>query len=268
MRRLIPIVLLGVFIYVSWFYWQEYTDAPLQEKLLLSTADEVSQVRVSAPGQPLPFLLTRLEDKQWVVSRDNRQILDQSARAEDFVRALTELRTDSVVNSLPDRDFTTITLTADAYGKEELRIYAGAGGPALARISGTGDIFALQPEAVTDVLPALSFDHFRGKRLLHLAATSVDSIVATRNDSLLWTLGPAEASELAKTILAPASAPTYADHFDEIADRDKYHATLSLFTAGRPHIITVFRDSLWPQPYVLIGEDFPNRFFAVEKIME
>lgn len=268
MRRLIPIVLLGVFIYVSWFYWQEYTDAPLQEKLLLAAAGEVTQVKVSVPGQPHPFQLTRLEDKQWVVSRDNRQVLDQSARAEDFVRALTELRTDSVVNSLPDREFTTITLTSDANGEEELRMYAGAGGPALARISGTGDIFALQPEAVTDVLPALSFNHFRGRRLLHLAATSVDSIMATRKDSLLWKIASPEVAELAKTILAPASAPTYADYFDEIADRDKYHATLSLFTAGRPHTITVFQDSLWPQPYVLVGEDFPNRFFGAEKIIE
>ncbi|SEQ38901.1 hypothetical protein [Neolewinella agarilytica] len=268
MRRLIPIVLFAVLIYVSWFYWQEYTDAPLREKLLLSAADELTQVRVTAPGQPHPFQLTRLEDKQWVVSRDNRQILDQSARAEDFVRALTELRTDSVVNSLPDQDFTTITLSSDEYGEEELRMYAGAGGPALARISSTGDIFALQPEAVTDVLPALSFDHFRGKELLHLAAASVDSIVATRNDSLLWRLGPTEAGEVAQTILAPASAPSYADHFDEIADRDKYHATLSFFTAGQPHTVTVFLDSLWPQPYVLVGEDFPNRFFGADKIVE
>lgn len=265
MRKLIPIVLLGVLIYVGWFYWQEYTDAPLQEKLLLASADEVLAVTVSTKGEPFPFQLDRLEDDDWVVSRDNRQILDQSSRAMDFVRSLTELRTDSVVKSLPDGEFVSLIISSSSYGEERLSIHSGAGGPALARIAGTGDIFALQPEAVTGVLPALDFDHFRGRQLLHLTASSVDSVVATKNDSLLWRLSPPEAPALAKTLLAPAAAP-YADYFDEIADRDKYYATLSFFAAGKAHRISVFRDSLWPQPYVLVGDDFPRRYLGVERI--
>jgi len=76
--------------------------------------------------------------------------------------------------------------------------------------------------------------------------------------------------EVSKALIAPAAAPNgppaYADYFDEVMDRDKYFVTLTVHAPGGMHYIEVFRDSQWVKPYVLVGDDYPRRYFALDSL--
>jgi hypothetical protein len=90
------------------------------------------------------------------------------------------------------------------------------------------------------------------------------------HDSLRWRVPQVEVSRLSKTFITPAFSPDepppYADYFDEVMDREKYFATLTLYAVADSHYIEVFRDSQWVRPYVLVGEDFPRRYFALDSL--
>ncbi|MEM6771508.1 MAG: hypothetical protein AAF597_13075, partial [Bacteroidota bacterium] len=138
-------------------------------------------------------------------------------------------------------------------------------GNLLATTPKTGDVYYLNPASAKGIMQSLRFDHFREPRLLNLTHEQVDSIVVSYHDSLLWKTDTANLALLAQHLLAPAAAP-YADHFDEIAHRDRYCADLDLYFSGKAHRIQAYRDSLWPQPYVLVGEDYPRRYLGFEQI--
>lgn len=263
MRKLLLILLPLTGLYAAWFYWQQRADRPLQERLLTVTAGEVSQVIISGKDRDSPLTLTRTETG-WVVAKAPRQVLDQSVRAEALVQRLTDLTTDSVSRRSDLSGGIHITLHDKAERKDEITLYQPPQGTPLARVVATGDVFHLDPAVARYVFPALAFEHYRERRLLHLLPGQVDSIVATRNDSTLWVVDSSVAP-ISEQLLDSQQAG-YADYFDEIAHRDRYHADLNFYFSGRAHRVRVYRDSLWPRPYVLVGDDFPRRFIAFERL--
>ncbi|MBC6996753.1 hypothetical protein QWY85_04330 [Neolewinella lacunae] len=265
MRTLVPILLLACLGYAAWYYWQAYTDRPLREHVLLASPAEISSVSVQPWSAVQPFTVTRNEAGGWVVREGTIQVLDQAEKAEAFVEALAALRTDSVAQRFPAEELSLLTVHSEAHGAETFALARPLEGPALLRVEATGDVFALPEAALRPLLPALDFNYYRERRLLRLAPARVDSIVAWQRDSFLWRItGPAAALH-APTFIAPADAP-YADHFDEIAHQDRYHATIILYAAGQPHRVTVFQDALWQPPWVLVGADFPRRFLGLDSL--
>lgn len=265
MRTLIPLLLLAVFSYAGWYYWQDYTDRPLRENILLTDPADITRARVTdAAGDNFQFL--RIEGTEnWAVKRGITELYDQTPKVLKLLEALAVLRTDSVMRRFPTEGVITIQLEGGAL-PETLELYLpGPGEAPLARAGAAGDVYALQPASVQGLAALLQFEAYRERRLLNLLAARVDSITATNGDSLLWQLGPPEVTPLAKALIAPAAAP-YADYFDEIMHRDKYFATLNFYAQGEPHRIQVFQDSLWPKPFVLVGEDFPRRFLALDNL--
>lgn len=265
MRTLAPFILLACLGYAAWYYWQAYTDRPLTEHVLLASPAEISSVTVQPWSTPLPFTVTRNEAGGWVVRQGTIQVLDQAEKAEAFVEALGALRTDSVAQRFPAEELSLLTVHSEAHGAETFALARPLVGPALLRVEATGDVFALPDAALKPLLPALDFGYYRERRLLRLAPARVDSIVAWQRDSFLWRLDGPAAAQHAPTFIAPADAP-YADHFDEIAHQDRYHATIILYAAGQPHTVTAFQDALWEPPFVLLGTDFPRRYLGLDSL--
>lgn len=267
MRTLLPLLLFAVLGYVSWFYWQEYTDRPLSERLLLTDFHELG--RVSIRHDKAGFDLLPADNGRWVVKQGVTEIYDQNDRVQQLFTRLAALRTDSVMRRFPADDFVQLRLTNKGAGPqvqgELVDLYFPTEGPALARVVATNDVFALRPAGLREVQRLLYFEAYLGGTTLRLTASQVDSLSASYRDSLLWWAAPDELSRLAQRFLAPAAAPN-ADYFDEVMDREKYFATLSLYTNGLAHHIEVYRDSGWAKPYVLVGEAFPRRYFALDSL--
>lgn len=264
MRKLLPLLLLASVMYAAWFYWQGYSDRPLQEPLLPITANDIQFVTIQAPNRETPFTLTRIENG-WVVARPPQQILDESLKATELVYQLAALKTDSVGYRPPKVAGIKVKIESTDGRTDELLLHQPPSGVLLATIPTTGDIYYLNPISSSGIMPRLSFNYFREPRLLNLHPNQVDSLVVSYQDSLLWRARPVDLSLLSQHLLAPAAAP-YADYFDEIAHRDRYYADLDFYFSGKAHRIQVFQDSLWPQPYVLVGEDFPRRYLGFEQI--
>jgi hypothetical protein len=263
MRTLIPFIFLAVMGYVGWYYWQVYTDRPLNETLLLATEESLTEIRVAAEAEE--FRMFRTEEFGWVVKRGGLEIYDQSPRVEELVGLLVSLQTDSVMRQPPAAAGVSVDLMSGGDSRESINFQFQPGGLLLARIAATGDVFALPARFGRPLESLLSFGTYRSKRLLKAAPESIDSIRLDYHDSLLWRPAPAEVALLSQACIAPAAAP-YADYFDEIADREKYYATLKLYIDGKPNRIEIYRDSLWPRPYVLVGEDYPRTYLAVDSL--
>lgn len=265
MRKLLLFLLPLIGLYAIWFYWQQRADRPLQENLLTVSAEAITKIIVAGQEREQPLTLTRTETG-WVVAKAPRQVLDQAVRAEALAQRLTALQTDSVSNRTDLPDGFRIALY-DANGlTDELLLHQPPEGTPLAQVVATGDVFHLPPATVRYIFPALSFNHYREQRLLHLLPGQVDSIVAARNDSTLWVVDSAAAVSRLSDQLLDAQGAAYADYFDEIAHRDRYHADLNFYFSGRAHRVRVYQDSLWPQPFVLVGDDFPRRFLGFERL--
>lgn len=267
MRTLIPLLLLGCLGYAGWYYWQEYTDVPLKEKLLLATSEQIDHILVHEQRGEAQFTVRRFSETDgWVISREHQELLDQSEKAEALAVALAQLKTDSVMSGkFREESHYSLSVFSDAYGEEKVLMALPPEGPAVVSLAKGGDVFAVPARLLQQLVPMLRFDHYRERRLLHLAADRVDSIIALHHDSLLWRAAPEAVPALAKSYIAPAAAP-FADYFDEIAHQDRYHATLRLYANGQAHDIMAYQDSLWPQVYVLTGQDFPRRFLALDSL--
>ncbi len=264
MRTLIPLLLVAILSYAGWYYWQAYTDAPLQEKLLLHDAAAMQSIRITAFGEEAFQLVRAAGTEDWTVKQGITELYDQSDRIKRLLTVLDGLQTDSVMRRFSDKGLAVLEVKGPDRS-ERIELAFPDTGPVLGRISATGDVFALRAANTANLLNLLRFETYRERGLLRLDPERVDSLVATHQDSLLWRVTTGNVSSLAKTFIAPASAPS-AEHFDEIMDRDKYFATLHLYAQGNPHRITVYRDSLWPKPYVLVGEDFPRRYWALDSL--
>jgi hypothetical protein len=267
MRTLIPLILLAVLGYVGWFYWQEYTDRPLSERLLLTDFDEVGRVSIMYGKEG--FDLLPAENGRWVVKKGIKEIYDQNDQVQQLFTRLAALRTDSVMRRFPVDRFVRLSLTSKGAGPqvqgELVDLYFPTEGPSLARVVTTNDVFALRQTGLREVQRLLYFDTYLGGKTLQLTASQVDSLSAWYYDSLLWRAAPDELPLLSQRFLAPAAAPN-ADYFDEVMDREKYFATLSLYANGLPHRVEVYQDSAWVKPYVLVGQDFPRRYFALDSL--
>ncbi len=264
MKKLLPLLLLVSICYAAWFYWQRYTDLPLSAPLLTVAAEDVAVITIPTDNSAAPLTLTRT-DQGWVVSRPPQQLLEQSLKAEALLDRLIGLQTDSVAYGRPKGEGVSILIKSVDGHEDNISIYQGADGTPFAATPATGDLYYLNPDSFGDLLPRLSFDYYRSPRLLNLQPHQVDSIVISVQDSLHQKTAAEKTTLLANHILAPASAP-YADFFDEIAHRDRYLADVDFYFSGRAHRVQVFRDSLWPQPYVLVGEDYPRRYLSFKTI--
>jgi len=262
MRTLIPLLLLAVAGYVGWYYWQVYTDQPLSQPLLLNGEDALREVTVTSETED--FRIFRTAEFGWVISGGGLEIYDQTDRAEKLIGLLTGLHTDSVMHRTPGEGGVDVKLIGTG-DPETLTFYFRPQGPLLARIAATGDVFALPKRHGNSLQNLLRFAGYRSRRLLRGNAESIDSVRLVFHDSLLWRSSSAQVSEFVKTFIAPAAAP-YADHFDEITDREKYFATVKFYTGGVSRRVDVYRDSLWPLPYVLVGEDFPRTYLAMDSL--
>ncbi len=262
MRTLLPLIVLAVLGYTGWYYWQVYTDRPLNEPLLLTAKESLVELKVASYGEE--FRMFRTEEFGWVVSQGGREIYDQSDRVESLIDLLVGLQTDSVVRYLPDMPVIRVDLIG-ADTQEGIALYFQPDAALLASITATGDVYALPSRYVGPLADLLRFSSYRSKRLLKSKPESIDSIRLDHHDSLLWRPAMAEVAPLSQTFIAPAAAP-YADYFDEITDREKYFATLKLYADGEAHRVEIYRDSLWPRPYVLVGEDFPRTYLAADSL--
>lgn len=264
MRTLIPLILLAVAGYTGWYYWQQYTDKPLEANLVATSISDFIRVSVS-DGVTEEFALVRMEGTDdWAVKREVTELYDQSEKVRELLAGLAAIRTDSIMRKFPEEGFVSVKLESKNQS-ESIDLYFSEEGPHLARRGVTGDVFAINATTLRGIQSLLQFESYRERRLLRILPERIDSISAVSNDSLHWTISPPEVTLLAKALIAPAAAP-YADYFDEIMDRDKHFATLSLYAGDKPHRIEVYLDSLWPQPYVLVGADFPRRFLAVDSL--
>ena len=262
MRTLIPLLLLFVLAYAGWQFWEEYTAAPLQTQLLRTAAGEIEEVIITHDDDR-NFRVFRTDDR-WVVARNNQEIYDQGPAVEQLITSLTTLRTDSVLQDLAGPAHLTIELRS-ASGSERCALHFPATGPVRAQLLATGDVFALPPSLADELPRRLRFDHYRGGRTLRLAAARVDSLVVMIGDTLPRRPSPARLPLLLPTLLAPAPTPN-ADYFDEVADREKYFGTIHLYAGKKAHKITAYRDSTWAKPFVIVGEDFPLRPFALDSL--
>lgn len=268
MRTLVPIVILAALAYAGWFYLQSFTDRPLQENLLLSDTNTLRELTVTNDNRT--FRIIRGEEGRWVVKQGPIELYDQSEAVDKLVEFLNQLQTDSVMYRFPPEPGPDLALLGPGGQREVLKFRFPAGSPPVVRVGATGDAFALPVSVRAPLLRMLLFDTYRGRKSLEIEPGEVDSIAVLYHDSLRRWVPLAEVSRLSKAFIAPAAAPDepppYADYFDEVMDREKYFATLTLYAVADSHRIEVFRDSQWVRPYVLVGEDFPRRYFALDSL--
>ncbi|MFT6000398.1 MAG: hypothetical protein ACI81P_002859 [Neolewinella sp.] len=264
MRTLIPLLLLAIAGYAGWYYWQQYTDKPLKANLIATALPDLDRISIM-DGLTEDFALVRIDDTEdWAVTREATELYDQADKIRELLAGLAAIRTDSIMRKFPEEGFITLVLESEEQS-ESVDLFFSEIDKHLARRSLTGDVFAINATTLQGIQHLLRFESYRERRLLRILPERIDSITVVSNDSLHWRSNPLEVALLAKTFIAPAAAP-YADYFDEIMDRDKHFATLNLYAGGEPHRIEVYLDSLWPQPYVLVGDDFPRRFLAVDSL--
>lgn len=268
MRTLIPIVIFAALAYAGWFYLQPYTSGPLREQLLLTDTGNLHELTVTNDKRTYRIFLT--EKDNWVVKQGAVELYGQSYLVDELIRFLGNLKTDSVMFRFPAEPGPDVSLLGPEEQLEVLSFRFPAGSPPVVRVGATGDVFALPNSVSRPLQRMLRFETYRGKRSLAIEPTEVDSISVSYHDSLLWRVPPAEVPRLSKALIAPAAAPNgvppYADYFDEVMDREKYFATLTLHALGGRHHIEVFQDSQWVKPYVLSGDDYPRRYFAIDSL--
>lgn len=282
MRTLIPIVLLAALAYAGWFYLQPFTDMPLHENLLLTDTQTLREMTVA--NNERTFRIFRGEETGWVVKQNAIELYDQSEAVGELVEFLSQLQTDSVMHRFPPDPGPDVSLSGTEEQHEVLSFRFPAGSPPVVRVGLTGDVFALPFSVIDPLRRMLRFETYRGRESLKIDPRTVDSIAVRYHDSLLWRVPKAEIPRLSKAFIAPApspqngvapalvlaagpnSTPPYADYFDEVMDREKYFATLTLYALADSHRIEVFRDSQWVRPYVLVGNDFPRRYFALDSL--
>jgi hypothetical protein len=254
--------------YAGWYYVQPLTTTPLQENLLLTDTETLRELRVATETNT--FRIFPAETGNWVVKQGALELYDQTYAVEELIGLLDGLRTDSVEQSFPPEPGPEVSLLGPGEQREVLSFRFPAGSPPVVRVEATGDVFALPGKVSKPLQKMLSFDTYRGKSSLAILPSEVDSITVKHRDSLLWRVPLADVPRLSKAFIAPAAAPNgppaYADYFDEVMDRDKYFATLTLHALGGKHYIEVFRDSQWVKPYVLSGDDHPRRYFALDSL--
>ncbi|NJC26748.1 hypothetical protein [Neolewinella antarctica] len=269
MRSLLYLLLFVFLAYGAYYYFDRLSDAPLKTELLSKGSEAISYVVVT-PENEGPFELKRGEENQWVVSRDHRLIYGQTERINTFVNELRTLQSDSVqLNPRRDRKGQSITLSVGTTAQQEnftLEFPNDLHEPVLAHLA-TDDqsALALPPRTRTWRTNYLNFDAYRDRQLLDLDPRLVDSLIVYRGDSVLWGITTGNLAASATRFIAPAAAP-YADQFDEIAHRDRLYGQIKLYADGRAKTVTVYRDSLWPLPFVLVGEDYPRRFLGYERL--
>jgi len=236
--------------------------------LLLTDTGSLHELTVTNDKRTYRIFLA--EKDNWVVKQGAIEIYGQSYAVEELVRMLGNLRTDSVMHRFPPEPGPDVSLLGPGTEREVLNFRFPAGSPPVVRVEATGDVYALPNSVSRPLQRMLRFETYRGKRSLAIEPAEVDSITVSYHDSLLWRVDTTEVLRLSKTFIAPATAPdgppAYADYFDEVMDREKYFATFTLHALGGKHRIEVFQDSQWVKPYVLAGDDYPRRYFAIDSI--
>jgi hypothetical protein len=270
MRKAIPIVLLACLLYVGWIYWQRSTEVPLQERLLRFTDHEVRSLKIT-PRRGQPFTLELTEAGRWVITREALQLPAPPRRVNQLIEQLTSMRTDSVVREeFPEEGIHRLILS-NGVEEETLRLYFSPEGEARASVGIARDVFALHPRTVAPIRRALSFNHFRDRRLLDERTALADSVTLTFVDSTLqlshgFSTGGERVRALVTYFREPEGA-SFADNFDEVRQRKNQFAELLFSSPSRPEKrVSIYRDTLREQPFVLVSPDFPRRYLALDSL--
>ncbi|OAV42622.1 hypothetical protein [Lewinella sp. 4G2] len=270
MSRLISLLFFVAVAYGAWFYLKDYSRGPVEVRLVQADLDDISRISLlPKDGRSELFRLQRGEGNQWMATRKQRLLLDRDGKIARFVDMLASVTSDSTIRKLPKgEDYRTVEIRIRAQGEEEgfsLHFTRSAQLPVYASWAEAEEVLALPPSLNAWREEYLHFDAYRERRLLNLLATEVDSISVLKQDSLLWGINIGDLSATAQRFIAPAAAP-HADYFDEIAHRDREFAKIKLYHGAAYKTITVYRDSLWPSPFVLNGEDYPRRFLGYDAL--
>ena len=273
MRTLLFLCLLIAATYATYYYVGLGSDEPLRIPLVradLRQNIKRIQIKPRGPGEFL-MRLDQGDNGQWIVSKDQKLIYDQSARVRGFLTDLANTVSDSVVTGsaarLRDRRLVTLDIHSGT-GREVINLAFAddTSSPVYAWFESSSNLLCLSPSTNAWLKGYLTFDAYRERRLLDLNPAAVDSIVALGTDNtLLYRSHPSELPDLATHFIAPAFSQ-HADYFDEIAHQDRRFGQVLLYADGQPKTITVYHDSLWAQPYVLVGEDYPRRFLGYDAL--
>ena len=273
MRKLIILLLLGVLAYAGYDYFREYASRPLREKLLLTDTDRVTRIDVEGPDETLRF--DRGEDGRWTVAQQQRLLYEQSPRVREWLTALRELRTDSIISApLPGSESYLIVLHHPE-GEERLSLNVrAADAGVVASVGSSPDYYALPPSVGAWPNRYLRFNAYRELRLFQ-PFPRIDSLVFDPTDSLAvgWTITSPDSLALVPYPIAPATAPpaptaeyTFADHFNEIEHTDDRIGFLVAYSGATPFPVQVYRDSTWALPYVLVSKQFPRTPLATSRL--
>jgi len=268
MRKFILFLLLAVSAYCLWFYLTQLSGGPVRSPLVRSEKEAIRRIDVvDVKGQP--FTLRLGEDGKWVVSREQQLLYGQEEKVAGLLALLTATKSDSLVKYL-DREKAEGSVSLHILGdtdEEDIDIYYFRDDklPLYGYLPNAQLTLAFPPASRDEFLQHLNFNAYRERRLLDLAAGEVDSIMVMRGDSLLWGITSGDLSRSAQQFIAPAAAP-YADFFDEIAFRDREYADILLYSGAEIKTVKAYRDTLWPHPFVLVGEDYPRRFLGYESL--
>ena len=257
-------LLLAGVIYAGWYYLSAATNRPIRVPLIADSRVAISKVIVGSRSPEFQLErgdVTDTGEDRWVVSRKQKLLYGQDGRIRRLLEDLTTAVSDSLVTGSPNRTLErrVVELRGPGY-REVFTFYFGQdpAGAVFVQFDGAGATLALPATANRWLREYFTFDAYREPRLLNVSPEAVDSIFVMRRDSILWGITAGDMRQAAQRFIASNTA-AYADHFDEIAHQDRAFATIELYTQGTPRQIQVFRDSLWPQPYVLVGEDYPRR---------
>lgn len=267
MRRLILLLLLATGAYTVWFYTIGLNDSGKYLPLIRTELSTVDKIVVA--GKAHAFKLQRAENGEWLAVREQKILFKQNAQVDSFFSALELAVADSVLTNVQTKpSWTVVDLTFPAKSSpEKLRFHfpVDQSRPVYAQLEGGEDYLVLAPTFHRWRTDFLDFDGYREMRLLDLSPNSVDSLYVLKKDSILWGVNSGELAATASRFIVPAAAH-YADHFDEIRHQDRAYATIKLYAGDGTKTVTVYRDSLWPQPFVLVGEDYPRRFLGYERL--
>ena len=267
MRNLVLALIIFAVGYSTWYYGARLFSNPVEYPLFLTGREEVTKVIVGEGNDQFEFI--RGTENEWVVARGQRISYDRPAKVDSFLTLLFNTRSNL---SSQERDYLSYPTTsrieiAGPGGRERVTLYIPTN-PATAVVAShatSGAVLSLPPITRRWRGEYLHFDAYRERRLVDLDPASVDSIHTYRGDSLLHKVAPLALGTTAPYFIAPALAP-YADYFDEIAHRDREYGRVELYAGDAVKTITVYRDSLWPQPYVLVGKDYPRRFLGYDAL--
>lgn len=271
MKKALLYLILLFLLYGGWYYWRELPRAPLQTTVLPIDPESITSFSIQLPkGAKIRFTAG---ENEWFVEYPDHNIAISSGRPDSLLRAITSWESNGLYPGTagpPKGWFATIELVGEDF-REQLRLIAAADtlpNRIYVKRNELPDLLAI--DGIDWRALPLRFNQYADFSLFDLRSLpTIDSLYWVTDSTRIELLGQPIDSLIRDSLLHQwqrLKANYFARDFDEIGDRDHRLGSFRLFSPIDSIDLTVYYDSLWPQPFVLHSSQFPRAYFSADEL--